>query len=161
MHYNFISCLLIAILFISTDAFAQMADAKVLGLEQAKVIADAAEERASQEKWTVAIAVVDAGGHLILLRRIDGTQTASVDIAISKARASVYYKRPTKAFQDRVEEGDVNVIGLPDIMPFEGGHQIECDGRVIGGIGISGVTAEQDGVIAQAGLESFKENYAQ
>jgi glc operon protein GlcG len=126
-----------------------------LTLDDAKRIADAAEERARQNNWNVVITIVDGGGHLILLRRIDGVQTASIDIAIQKARTAVFYKRSTKIFQDRLSAGENAILSLPDMMPFEGGLPIVKDGIVIGAIGVSGVTAEQDGIIARAGVDGL------
>lgn len=151
-----IALALAATLFlIPADSFAQQESAKVLTLEEAKRIADAAEERARQDDWTVVITVVDSGGHLLLLRRIDGTQIGSVNIAIEKAQTAVYYKRPTKAFQDGVAGGNTGILRLPEVLPFEGGIPITHEGHVIGGIGVSGVTAEQDGIIANAGLDAL------
>lgn len=126
-----------------------------LTLEDAQRIVDAAEQRAREDNWNVVIALVDGGGHLISLRRIDGVQTASIDIAIQKARTAVFYKRPTKIFQNRLSAGENAILSLPDMMPFEGGLPIIREGVVIGAIGVSGVTAEQDGMIAQAGLDAL------
>jgi glc operon protein GlcG len=135
--------------------FGQSADTKALTLDNAKRIADAAELRAHENNWTVAIVVVDAGGQLILFRKIDGTQAASIDIAVQKARTAAFYKRPTKIFQDRLAAGENAILSLPDMMPFEGGLPIIHNGTVAGAIGVSGVTAEQDGTIAAAGLEAL------
>jgi uncharacterized protein GlcG (DUF336 family) len=146
---------LIIFLFHSLETMGQMADAKVLGLAEAERITDAADKRARQDNWNVVIAIVDAGGHLISLKRMDGTQIGSVDVAIKKAQAAVYFKRPTKVFQDRVEAGAYGVMTLPNVMPVEGGIPIEQEGRVIGAVGVSGVTSEQDGIIAQAGLSAL------
>jgi len=134
---------------------AQSIDTKALSLADAERIADAAMVKANAENWTVAIAIVDAGGHLILLKRIDNTQIGSIEVAIRKAVASVSFKRPTKAFQDGVAGGSVGILGLPGSLPFEGGVPIFHEGRVIGAIGVSGVTAAQDGVVAAAGLEAL------
>lgn len=123
-----------------------------LTLEDAQRIVDAAEQRAREDNWNVVIAIVDGGGHLIALRRMDGVQTASIDIAIQKARTAVFYKRSTKIFQNRLSEGENAISSLPHMMPFEGGLPVVEDGVVIGAIGVSGVTAEQDGIIAQAGV---------
>ncbi|CAN5392166.1 heme-binding protein [soil metagenome] len=146
---------LIVFLFNSFESMSQMADTKVLGLADAVRITDAAEKRARQDKWNVVIAVVDAGGHLISLKRLDGTQIGSVEVAIKKAQAAVYFKRPTKAFQERVEAGAYGVMSLPNVMPVEGGIPIEHEGKIIGAIGVSGVTSEQDGIIGQAGISAL------
>ena len=150
-----LSFLLFLFIFLTNNIFAQMSQMKVLELSDAERIVNAAQERANQDNWTVAIAVVDAGGHLILLKKLDGTQIRSVQIATEKAQTAVYYKRPTKVFQDRVAEGNTGILGLPDAIPFEGGIPIEVDGKIIGAIGVSGVTAQQDGIVAQAGLDAL------
>lgn len=127
-----------------------------VSLEEAKAILDAAEVRAHADQWTVAIAIVDAGGHLVAFRKIDGTQIGSVQFAIDKAKSSVLFKRSTKVFQDAVQAGNNHMLGLTGGVPFEGGIPIIVDGEVVGGIGVSGVTAQQDGVIAEAGLEALR-----
>jgi glc operon protein GlcG len=134
---------------------AQSINTKALSLSDAERIADAAIVKANAENWTVVIAIVDAGGHLILLKRIDNTQVGSVEVAIKKAQASVFFKRPTKVFQEGVESGAVGILGLPGSLPFEGGVPIYYDGRIIGAIGVSGVASSNDGIIAAAGLEAL------
>lgn len=147
--------LAVSLLLIPVDLFSQDTTVRVLSLEDAKRIADAAEERAMEDNWTVVITIIDAGGHPILLRRVDGTQIGSIEIALQKAKSAVFYKRPTKAFQDGVAAGNNGILNLPDVLPFEGGLPIMHDGAVIGGIGVSGVTAVQDGIIAQAGIDAL------
>lgn len=132
-----------------------MIQTKILTLDDADNIAEAAIAKANAEKLTVVVVVVDAGGHLILLKKIDNTQIKSVDIAIQKARTAVYYKRPTKVFQDGVAGGNIQMLGLPDMIAFEGGLPVLHDGLVIGGIGVSGATPAQDGSVALAGLEAL------
>lgn len=141
--------------FISIALHAQMTDTKILGMEDARRMADAAHAHAQQNKWNVAIAVVDAGGHLIFFQKMDGTQLASIEIAIKKAKTAVFYKRPSKAFEESVARGNLVLLGLPDMLPFEGGLPVEYNGIVIGAIGVSGVTAEQDGIIAKAALNAL------
>ena len=150
--------LLLLLVFITVNiqlSNAQMIDTKAISLADAQKIANAAIERANQDNWTVVIAIVDAGGHLILLNKIDNTQTGSIEVALAKARASAAFKRPTKAFQDGVAAGNVNILSLPGSIPYEGGLPIFYDGKVIGAIGVSGVTAAQDGIVAQAGLDAL------
>lgn len=129
--------------------------ARVLTLEDAQRISDAAEARARQDNWNVVIAILDAGGHLVALRRMDGTQIGSVDVGIQKATSALKFKRPTKVFEDAVKSGSVHIISLPGVIAVEGGLPIKDGDRVIGSIGVSGVTSAQDGIIAAAGLESF------
>ena len=124
-------------------------------LEDAQRISDAAESRARQDKWNVVIAVMDAGGNLISLRKMDGTQVGSVEVAQAKAKTAVFFKRPTKSFQDAVAEGNHHVISLPNVTAVEGGLPIFIDGVIVGSIGVSGVTAAQDGIIAEAGLKAL------
>ena len=130
---------------------------RLLTLADAQRIADAAQTRATQDNWDVAIIIVDAGGHLMYLRRIDGTQIGSLDIAIRKAVAAVHFKRPTKDLQDLIAKDNLTfVLSLPNVTAVEGGLPILHDGQVIGAIGISGVTAAQDGIIAAAGVAAFR-----
>jgi glc operon protein GlcG len=144
-----------ALLILSTALQVQAADTRSLTLDEARTILHAAEQRANQDGWTVAIAIVDAGGHLLSFSRLPGTQIASIDVAIQKAVTSVYYKRPTKAFQDGIAGGNMALLSLPNFSAFEGGVPIVVDGEVIGAIGVSGVTPAQDGIIAAAGVEAF------
>jgi len=86
---------------------------------------------------------------------VDGVQTGSIQVAIRKAQAAAAFKRPTRLFEEAVAEGRTVLIALPGGMPFEGGVPITVDGQVIGAVGISGVTAQQDGMIAQAGVDAL------
>ncbi len=128
---------------------------KVITLEEAQEISDAAEAKARAENWNVVIVIMDAGGHLIALRRMDGTQVGSVEVAQKKAETALKFKRPTKVFEDAVKGGNVHIMSLPNVVAVEGGLPIEHDGMVIGSIGVSGVTSAQDGIIAEAGLQAF------
>jgi uncharacterized protein GlcG (DUF336 family) len=139
------------------NAFSQTTEQKVLTLAEAQQIADAAEKRANQDKWNVVIAIVDAGGHLICLRRMDGTQIGSVEVANQKAKTSLYFKRPTKVFQDLVSDGNNAVLALPNVIASEGGLPIFHEEKIIGAIGVSGVTSAQDGIIAQSALEALND----
>ena len=129
----------------------------LLTLYDAQRISNAAMVRAAKDKWDVAIVIVDAGGHLVSLRRMDGTQLGSIDIAIRKAVSAVEFKRPTKDLQDLIaKDGLTFVLSLPNVTAVEGGLPILHNGHVIGAIGISGATAAQDGIIAAASLENFQ-----
>lgn len=127
---------------------------KVLNLEAAKRIAAAAEAEARKNNWNVVIALVDDGGHLVYLQRMDDTQYASVKVATEKAQTAIGFKRPTKAFEDAVVSGKTAILGLP-IIPLEGGLPLVVDGKMIGAIGVSGVTSQQDGIVAKAGIDAF------
>ena len=140
---------------LSMNANAQLADKKVLTLEAAKKIAAAAEAEARKNNWNVVIAVVDDGGHLVYLQRIDGTQTGSIDVAIQKARTAQAFKRPTKVFEDAIAGGRNALIALHGALPLEGGLPIMAGGQMVGAIGVSGVKSSEDGVIAKAGADSL------
>jgi glc operon protein GlcG len=136
-------------------AAAQLPQKPVLTLDIAKKVAAAAEEEAVKNKWNVVIAIVDDGGHLIYLQRATDTQTGSVDVALHKARTAVSFKRPTKVLEDAVIGGRTVILSLPGAVPIEGGVPLMADDKLIGSIGVSGVTASQDGQIAQAGAAAL------
>ena len=129
-----------------------------LTLDQARKVAAASEAEARKNNWPVAIAIVDNAGQLVLFHKLDQTQTASVAVAQDKAVSAAIYRRPTKAFGDRVAAGGggVGVLGLRAASVSEGGLPIYVDGKIVGAVGVSGVTAEQDGQIAKAGADSLK-----
>lgn len=137
-------------------AAAQTSDKKVLNLDGARKIAAAAEAEARKNNWNVAIAIVDDGGNLIYLQRMDGTQTGSIQIAIDKAKTAQAFKRPTKVFEDAVLGGRTVILGISSAMPLEGGLPVKVGEEVVGAIGVSGVTAQQDGQIAKAGADLIK-----
>jgi glc operon protein GlcG len=123
----------------------------VLGLAAAKRIMSAAEGEADRNGWAVAIAIVDEAGRLLLFQRMDGAPNASVEVAIRKATHAVNYRRDTRFHQDLVAKGHHAVLGLPEILPVEGGVRLLYGEAVIGGIGVSGAQSAQDGQIAAAG----------
>jgi len=126
-----------------------------LSLEAAKQIATAAEKFARKKGWNVVIAIVDDGGHLIYLARMDGTQIGSVEVAQAKARTALAFKRPTKTWSEALSGGRMQILGLPGATPIEGGLPLVVKGEFLGAIGVSGVTSEQDGEIAQAGVAAL------
>lgn len=126
---------------------------KTLSLEEAKKVAAAASAKARAENWTVVIAVLDVGGHLIYLERADGTQLGSVVVAQEKARTALLFKRPTKALEEGVLGGRVHMMSLPGVTAVEGGLPLLKDGEIVGSIGVSGVMSSQDGQVAAAGAE--------
>ena len=140
---------------LSLQASAQLVDKKVLTLDGAKKVAAAAEAEAKKNNWNVVIAVVDDGGNLLYLQRIDGTQTGSIDVAIQKARTAQAFKRPTKVFEDAIAGGRNALIALHGALPLEGGLPIVVGGQLVGAIGVSGVKSTEDGQIAKAGAESL------
>lgn len=135
---------------------AQLPEKKVLTLAAAKKIAAAAEADAKARGARVVIAVVDDGGHLLLLERLDDTQVASVEVAIGKARTAAIFRRPSKVFEDQIRDGRVAALGLPGATPLQGGLPLTVAGRVVGAIGVSGETPAQDEDIAKAGVEAAK-----
>ncbi|MGH8758913.1 MAG: GlcG/HbpS family heme-binding protein [Burkholderiales bacterium] len=137
------------------NANAQLADKKVLTLEAAKKIAVAAEAEARKNNWNVVIAVVDDGGHLVYLQRIDGTQTGSIDVAIGKARTSAAFKRPTKVFDELAKTRPSITSISPTAVLLEGGVPVVVGGQVVGAVGVSGVTSQQDAQIAEAGIAAL------
>jgi uncharacterized protein GlcG (DUF336 family) len=129
-----------------------------ISLDQAKKMLTAAEAEAAKNNWPVAITIVDTGGHLVAMHRIDNTQIGSIRIAEGKARTSVELRRPTKALEDALAAGGAGVrfLAIQGVMPLEGGIPIMVDGKIIGGIGVSGVTSAQDAQVARAGLDALK-----
>jgi len=140
---------------LSMNATAQLADKKVLTLDAAKKIAAAAEAEARKNNWNVVIAVVDDGGHLVYLQRIDGTQTGSIDVAIGKARTSAAFKRPTKVFDELAKTRPSITSISPNAVLLEGGVPVVVGGQVVGAVGVSGVTSQQDAQIAEAGIAAL------
>lgn len=126
-----------------------------LSLEDAKRVAAAARAEAEKNGWAIVIAVVDDGGHLMYLERMDGAQKASSRIAEAKGRTAILFKRPTKAIEDTVLEGRTVMMGLPGAVPLEGGVPLVKDGQFLGGIGVSGVQSFQDGIVARAGAAAL------
>ena len=122
-----------------------------LTLAAARKIVAAAEAEALEHAWPVVIAVVDDGGNLICLQRLDNAQFGSVEIAIQKAKSVVAFKRPTKAWEELLASGQQRVLGLPGVMSSEGGVPLTWKGQIVGAIGVSGVKPSEDGQIARAG----------
>lgn len=127
-----------------------------LTLAAAKQIAAAAEQEAANNQWNVVITIVDDGGNLFFMQRMDNSQLGSIDVSLQKARAAVYFKRPTKALEDAVTAGRTVMMGLKNMAAIEGGVPLIAGGQVIGAIGVSGVTAAQDGQIANAGAAALE-----
>jgi glc operon protein GlcG len=144
-----IPALLVAVAALSMSA--QVPTKPTVGLALAKKIAVRAAEEAAKNNWNVVIAIVDDGGNLVLLERMDGTQLGSIEVAIQKAKTALNFKRPTKAFEDVVAGGRNAILSLPGVVPVEGGVPLMANGAYIGAIGISGVKSNEDGIIAAAG----------
>lgn len=124
----------------------------------AKKVAAAAIAEAHKNQWTMAVAIVDPSGDLVYFEKMDHTQVGSVEVSQAKARSAARFKRPTKAFQDALATGGEGwrILGLNDAVPVEGGLPLVVDGKIIGAIGASGGTSQQDSVVAQAGAGALK-----
>jgi glc operon protein GlcG len=127
-------------------------------LEQAKKAMAGAEAEAKKNNWPVVIAILDSGGNLVMLQRLDNAQWGSIEVAKDKARSAVAFRRPTKVFQDAIAQGGPNMrlLNLTGASLLEGGIPVLADGKIIGAIGVSGVTSEQDAQIARAGADAIK-----
>ncbi|WP_236261593.1 GlcG/HbpS family heme-binding protein [Pseudogulbenkiania ferrooxidans] len=128
-----------------------MRDTKALTLDEVKRIAAAAETEATAQGWAVSIAVCDAGGHALWLQRMDGAPLMSAAVAPEKARTCVLSGKPSKAFEEMVNNGRFAALAMP-VVPLEGGEPIVVGGQVIGAVGVSGVKAGEDAQVARAGV---------
>jgi len=151
----------IALLVLSATLFAnaQTVEKKALTIDGArKVIAGAVAYAKKNNAPGGVIAVVDEGGNLMALERLDGTFAAGANISIGKARTAVLFKRPTKVFEDIIKNGRTAMVALPDAFftPLQGGVPIIIDGQIVGGVGVSGAaSAQQDEELAIAGANVF------
>jgi uncharacterized protein GlcG (DUF336 family) len=148
---NLLLAILLAGLCVAPSRSGDLPSKNVLPLGYAKEIVAAAEAEAARRGATVVIAVVDDGGHLIALHRLDDTQVASVEVGIGKARTAAIFRRPSKVFEDQIRDGRVASLALPGATPLQGGLPIIANGKVIGAIGVSGNTPQEDEDIAKAG----------
>ena len=147
----------LCVLAFAASSHAQVIDKKALSLAAAKKITAAAEADAKAKNARVVIAVVDDGGNLLVLQRLDDTQVASVDVAIGKARTAAIFRRPSREFEEQVKNGRIAALALPGATPLQGGIPIMFAGKVIGAIGVSGETPAQDEEIALAGANAAKD----
>lgn len=149
----------LGVMALATSAGAQLSPVPYgapVTLEQAKTIVAAAERSARARNFTMAFAIVEPSGELVLFQKMDGTQYGSDLVAREKARTAARFKRSTKAFSDSVAGGRNAVLSLPGVVAIEGGTPIIVNGRIIGAIGVSGGTSEQDGEVAAAALLEVK-----
>jgi glc operon protein GlcG len=138
---------------------ATLGTTRTLTLEVARAIVAAAEKKAAENKWAMVVAVLDDGGNLLQLERMDDAPIGSVEVAQQKAHSSVIFKSPTKDFADGLKQGTTALLKL-DVIPFAGGIPIVIDGRIIGAIGVSGGAADSmDAIAAQAGVDWFNANF--
>ena len=160
MMNSILKSIAVAMILLVTAATgqAQVENKKVLTLDGARKVIAAAEDYAKKNNAPGGvIAVVDDGGNLMALERLDGTFTAGANISIGKAKTAVMFKRPTRFFEDIIKNGRTAMVALPDFTPLQGGVPIELDGKIIGGVGVSGAqSAQQDEEIAIAGASALK-----
>jgi uncharacterized protein GlcG (DUF336 family) len=155
-----VSVLIVAVVLLgamAADAQEPMPYGAAITLEQAKDVMAGAEAEAERNNWPVVIAIVDTGGNLVMLQRLDNAQFGSVEVARQKAWSAAAFRRPTKVFQEAIAGGGANLrlLRLEGASPLEGGIPLVVDGQIIGAIGVSGVTSEQDAQIAQAGADNL------
>jgi len=128
----------------------------MLTLEDCKKISAASEAEAKKNNWNVCIAILDDGGHLLHLARMDGATPANSRIAIGKGRTAAESRRSTAMWEERIKAGRHAMLGMPGITPVQGGLPIVVDGVCIGGVGVSGVQSHEDEQIAKAGIDTLK-----
>jgi uncharacterized protein GlcG (DUF336 family) len=149
-----------AALLCASGTFAQLPNpyGSSITIESAKKAAAPAVAEAQKNNWRMAVAIVDISGDLVFFEKMDGTQAASVNIAVDKARSAARFKRPTKALQDALAAGGegLRLLALEGAVPVEGGLPLIADGKIVGAIGVSGGTSQQDGQSAKAGADSIK-----
>jgi glc operon protein GlcG len=129
-------------------------------LDQAKKAMAGAEAEAEAKKnnWPVVITILDSGGNVVLIQRLDGAQFGSIEVSRDKAYSAVAFRRPTKAFEDGLAQGGANLrlLNLKGASMLDGGWPIVIDGKIVGGIGVSGMTGAQDAQIGKAGVDALK-----
>ena len=125
-----------------------------LTLDDCKKITAACEAEARRNKWDVVIAILDDGGHLLMLERMDGATPANAEIAVQKGRSAAISRRSTKMWEDRIKDGRVSMLKMP-VLPVQGGIPVMYQGECVGGIGVSGVQSHEDEQIAQAGANAL------
>ena len=131
-----------------------------IGLEAAKKAMAAAEAEATKNNWPMAIVILDSSGHIVMVHKLDNTQYGSIGVAQDKATTAVNFRRPSKVFEDLVAQGGLNlrILALHGATPLEGGVPIIADGKIIGAIGVSGGSSQQDGQVAKAGADAVSGN---
>lgn len=135
-------------------AGAQLLDAKVISLEAAKKIVAGVQAEARRNGWNVSVAVVDASGGLIAFEKMDEASLPTVEVAQSKARTAARYRRATRALDSALAAGRTAYLAFPGMMPVEGGVPVTFEGRVIGGVGVSGASSAQDAQMAAVGIKA-------
>ena len=129
-----------------------------IGIESARKVMAAAEAEAGKNNWAVVIAIIDSGGHVVMIHRHDNVQLSSIELSQGKAKTALMFKRPSKVLDDAISSGGAGLrfLALKDIVPLEGGIPIVIDNKIVGAIGVSGVLSAQDAQIARAGIDGLK-----
>lgn len=141
----------------ATTPSSQTFEKRALSLAGAKAVASVAEAEARKNAAGGAIAVVDDGGNLLFLERLDNTFSAAANIAIAKARSAANFRKPTSVFEEAIKNGRLSLVANPELMPLQGGVPIVVDGQVVGAVGVAGAaSAQQDEEIAKAAAGSLK-----
>jgi len=157
MNYRIcVILVLLSVLVLPLSAQIQLSTKKVLTLEAAKQLASTVADLAMKNDWKMVTAIVDDGGNLLYLERMDQAQSGSIEVAIQKAKTAIAFKRSTKSFEERTLAGRNVLLGLPGVVPIEGGLPVIVCVQFIGAIGVSGGSSEQDGIAAQAAIDAFR-----
>jgi glc operon protein GlcG len=127
----------------------------MLTLDDCRKIAAAAEAEAKKNDWSVAIAILDDGGHLLHFVRMDGATPANARIAVEKGRTAAESRRSTAMWEERIKQGRMSMLRMPGVTPVQGGLPIVVDGACVGGVGVSGVQSHEDEQIAAAGIQAL------
>ena len=127
----------------------------MLTLDDCRKIAAAAEAEARKNNWSVAIAILDDGGHLLYFVRMDGATPANARIAVGKGRTAAESRRSTGMWEERIKQGRMSMLRMPGVTPVQGGLPIVVDGACVGGVGVSGVQSHEDEQIAAAGIRAL------
>jgi len=127
----------------------------MLTLEDCRKVSAAAQAEAIRNKWIVCVAILDDGGHLLHLERMDGATPANAEIAVEKARTAALTRRTSKAWEDRIAAGRLSMLKMP-VLPVQGGVPILVEGVCVGAVGVSGVQSHEDEQIAEAGIKTIK-----
>ena len=127
----------------------------MLTLQDCRKVSAAAQAEAIRNKWIVCVAILDDGGHLLHLERMDGATPANAEIAVEKARTAALTRRTSKAWEDRIAAGRLSMLKMP-VLPVQGGVPILVEGVCVGAVGVSGVQSHEDEQIAEAGIKTIK-----
>src|SRR6266404_1937192 len=151
------SSMITALLCMASLSSAQVAEKKSLTMDGARSVIAASIAEANSKKTTGVIAVVDNGGNLMALERIDGTFPAGANISVGKARTALLFQKPTKVFEDIVNKGRTAMVAIEGFTPLQGGVLISVGGQIVGAVGVSGAaSAQQDEELAMAGAKAFE-----